>query len=450
LSDWSIQRVEQLAPDAAAVKAGQSLARKAKWKSVGQSERLLWGECQGSGANPYQVRVDLEDGTSKCSCPSRKLPCKHALGLLMMLASGEPIESSHLPEFVQEWAASRAKRAEAKAARASSPEKPPDTQAQAKRAEKREARIETGLAQLEEWLADILKQGLAAARTLPPQFWSQMAARLIDTQAPGLARRVRELSDLAVSGDEWQSRLLASLARLQLLIDAYRRLDSLPPSIAAETRSLVGWTQSQDTLLQHEGLRDHWQVLGQRQTQEEQVRVQYTWLAGAHSGRIAMLLDFAAGNQPQQAALRIGQVVDAELAYFDGAPRLRTLLKHRFAGLPSQQVLPAAVDIETLQRRFAALLAENPLLERWPAVVGPVKVSADSTRTEFIDAQGKRISASRHFKHAWTLVALAGGKTLNVFGLWDGWALDPVSVEHDGHLFSLGRLGELAVLSRAA
>src|SRR5262249_43439472 len=155
---------------------------------------------------------------------------------------------------------------------------------QARRVEKRESRIEAGLVQLEAWLADIVAQGLAAARSQPPQFWSQMAARLVDAQAPGLARRVYGLSELAVSGENWQSRLLAAMARLQLLIDAYRRIEKLPAPLAAEVRTQVGWTQAHETLLERSGVRDRWHVLGHRQSQDERLRVQYTWLAGLESG----------------------------------------------------------------------------------------------------------------------------------------------------------------------
>ena len=65
--NWSMQRVEQLAPDAAAIKAAQGLVKPAKWKSLGHTDRFVWGECQGSGANPYQVRVDLDDGAIRRS-----------------------------------------------------------------------------------------------------------------------------------------------------------------------------------------------------------------------------------------------------------------------------------------------------------------------------------------------------------------------------------------------
>jgi hypothetical protein len=277
-----------------------------------------------------------------------------------------------------------------------------------------------------------------------------MAARLVDAQAPGLARRVRELSEVAVAGEHWQAQLLAGLSRLQLLIDAYRKVENLPVPLAAEVRTLIGWTQAQEKLLERAGLSDRWHVLGHRQTQEDKLRVQSTWLSGIESGRIALVLEFAAGTQPLSPALRIGQVVASELVYYEGVPPLRAVIKQRIKDEPSRHVLPAPVDARTLQTRFAALLAENPFVERWPVVLGPVKTSIQGARMHFTDASGRPIAASPNFRHGWLLDSLAGGGALAVFGLWDGHLFDPVSVEHDGQLFSLAHIGELPVLSKVA
>ncbi len=76
--------VQSLAPDAASSAAWRKLSGPSNWQRVGQSARALWGECQGSAL--YQTLIDLTDFASKCSCPSRKFPCKHALGLLFMTA----------------------------------------------------------------------------------------------------------------------------------------------------------------------------------------------------------------------------------------------------------------------------------------------------------------------------------------------------------------------------
>src|SRR5687768_12992448 len=85
--NYSPEQIIALAPDAASAKAGRGLATAGKWQNVGQDERALWGECQGSGAKPYQTVIDLNEPAFKCSCPSRKFPCKHALGLFLLIAN---------------------------------------------------------------------------------------------------------------------------------------------------------------------------------------------------------------------------------------------------------------------------------------------------------------------------------------------------------------------------
>jgi hypothetical protein len=449
---WTSQRVEQLAPDPAAIKAAQGLAKPAKWRNLGRNERLIWGECQGSGANPYQIRVDLEDVAYKCSCPSRKLPCKHTLGLLLLMVSKVPLPDTPPPEFVEEWSDNRAKRAEAKQSKQAAAETaaPPDPEARAKRVEKREQRIAGGLDQLEAWLSDLVAQGFAAARAQPPTFWSQMAARLIDAQAPGLARRVRDIADSAVSGADWQSRLLTGLARLQLAVDAYRNLPNLPAGLAAEVRTLIGWTQEQDALRERESVRDTWLVIGRRQTQDEQLRTQHTWLRGETSQRLALILEFAVGNQPLPANFTIGQRMDAEFVYFDSATPLRALEKTRHAPASMRYALPDPIDIATLQNEQAARLAANPWIERWPVVLGPVRPVLTNDRLQLEDAAHRRAALRAGFRHRWNLIALAGADTLTLFGEWDGETFDPLTIECRSHLYTIAQLGELAVLSRVA
>jgi hypothetical protein len=450
MSDWSTQRVEQLAPDPAAFKAAQGTAKPAKWITLGRDTRLVWGECRGSGANPYQVRADLIDATYKCSCPSRKLPCKHTLALLLLLAGGAVKEGAP-PEFVAEWAANRAKRAETKAAKAvAESEKEVDKEAQAKRIEKRESRIGEGLAQLEIWLADIVADGLAATRAQGDAFWEKMAARLVDAQAPGLARRVRELSWAAASR-EWQSELLAGIARLQLLIDGYRALDRLAAPLAAEVRSLIGWTQDQEQLRQQQGVRDDWHVIARRQSHDETLTTQMTWLHGANTRRFALVLEFAVGAQPLPVKYTVGQVLDAELVFFEGEPATRALEKARHGSGPRQVELPQGADVAALQSTFAAFLARNPYVERMPFVLdGVCPVMAADGRLSLQDEAGRSLPVGPSCKHQWELIALSGGRSVRVFGEWNGRSFDPYCVQHASELFLLARIDDVPLLSKVA
>src|SRR2546427_572245 len=103
---WTAEQILAMAPDAPAAAACGAYAARKRWVSIGCDARALWGECRGSGSRPYQVQIDLTGPAFKCSCPSRKFPCKHAVGLfLFCTAQGPPVRAQ--PAWVAEWILTR-------------------------------------------------------------------------------------------------------------------------------------------------------------------------------------------------------------------------------------------------------------------------------------------------------------------------------------------------------
>ncbi len=91
LSDEYVYRV---APDGKSVQAAEKLLKANAYRDPRRSDdgTRLEALCQGSERRPYAVRVDLTDPgkpRTGCNCVSRKHPCKHALGL-MLLAGRSP------------------------------------------------------------------------------------------------------------------------------------------------------------------------------------------------------------------------------------------------------------------------------------------------------------------------------------------------------------------------
>ena len=101
-----------LSPDAASSKAAKGLQSLSKWPNTGSNDAAVWGECQGSGSKPYQTQVDLSGPAFKCSCPSRKFPCKHGLALMLLRAAGQVADGGEQPEWVNAWLGGRAEKAE--------------------------------------------------------------------------------------------------------------------------------------------------------------------------------------------------------------------------------------------------------------------------------------------------------------------------------------------------
>ena len=302
---WSADRVLDLAPDESSRRSAGALGRPAPWQGAGVAGDVLWGLCAGSGKNPYQVVVDLSGPAYKCSCPSRKFPCKHALGLLLNWANGALPEESAPADFAAAWLAERRARAEkaeksvVRTVPGDSPTSPApgtvkDEAAAARRVQQRAQRVANGLAELQSWLRDQVLVGLSATPGPAERVTREIAARMVDAQAPGVAAVLRGLSEVPGSGEGWPGRLLGEYAQLHLLARAHQRLGDLPPDLAATVRSRVGYPTSRQDVLARPPVTDHWTVLGVRDLLDGQVPGRRLWLRGRDSGRWAMLLTFAA------------------------------------------------------------------------------------------------------------------------------------------------------------
>ncbi len=448
---WTHAQVESLAPDAASLKAGRELASTRRWVSLGQCDIAVWGLCQGSGSNPYQTQVDLSEPAFRCSCPSRKFPCKHGIGLLLLWSQKQSdFSAGDPPAWVADWLRSRSARAEKQAERSVQRESVDsavvDTAAQAKRAEQRSQRVESGLAYLETWMHDMVRSGLGTCLGRPDGYWNTAAARMIDCQAPGLARAVRGMESAAV-GDDRHDSLLAQLGSLQLLLAAARRQDQLPPPVRADLRTRIGWTESQEELLANAPpdarIVDTWLVAGREDEEEERLRVRRTWLVGGRSGQWVRVMSFAAVGQTLDASLVPGSGFQGEVVTFNGAQPARALVSRREDTLPGMPA-PDGRTIEQFLAEYAAALGGNPWLERYPALLGQVLLVEQDGDWFLRDSSGTALPLCHGLRITWHLLALSGGVPITLFGEWDGHRLRPLTAWTTGACHPVESLGAMA------
>jgi hypothetical protein len=111
--------VDAAAPNSEAIKNGRGLVLKSKFIALKISEdgTIIFGECRGSGKEPYECSCDFarsDKPTHRCSCPSRQFPCKHCLGLMYAYAQKKKFAVAPVPEDLQEKREKMQARAEKK------------------------------------------------------------------------------------------------------------------------------------------------------------------------------------------------------------------------------------------------------------------------------------------------------------------------------------------------
>jgi hypothetical protein len=354
-----LRAVEALATDQSSLKAAAGLAKPGKWSgvSISHDSALIWGECAGSGANPYRVMADLRDLGNKCTCPSRKFPCKHVLALLWINAEVVmPFAPAETPDWVTDWLGRRRGGGAPKPSVAAAPkdigaagipepeaQAPEDAKiiarreaASAKRSEDTQRAIFDALDALEQWIGDQLKHGLSAFIDDATARCRRIAARLVDGKAAALAGRIDELPArlLALPAGDRVRGAVVELGRLVLLARAFRA----NPKDAEVRRAIAAAEAREAVIADPRALRvtGMWEVLAERvETRRDGLVSQTTWLLNL-SGAIphfAMLLDFFPASVGRRGSVFTpGEQFAGELIFYPAAAPLRALLLSRESG----------------------------------------------------------------------------------------------------------------------
>lgn len=253
--------IESAAPNADAAKNGRALVVKGKLTKlyVDADETILFGQCAGSGKEPYSVSCDFaraDQPTHRCSCPSRQFPCKHCVGLMFAyVLKKASFKTAAVPAELAEKRDKLASRVEKKKEDAEKP-KTVNKDALAKKIKAQLA----GLDLLEKLTLDLTRIGIGNMNAKSAREIEEKAKQLGNAYLPGAQAALHRYTKLfadetggssaktpAALGESIYSEAMDHLARLHSLVKqgrAYlqRRLDDpgLKPEIETAIAAWLG------------------------------------------------------------------------------------------------------------------------------------------------------------------------------------------------------------------
>jgi len=452
----TLDRIEALAPDQSSLAAARKLLKPASWPMLAMGEGLVWGECQGSGSTPYRVVVTEADNSYKCTCPSRKFPCKHSLALMWLRADARiAFVPAPLPEWVKDWLGRRrapnatsgkpTEEGESKAKPSISlteEESAADPKSEARAAAARErnridreAAILAGLDDLDIWLSDQVDRGIAAFVAQSAKECRSISKRLVDAKAPGIATRLEALPTRLFTLPEPTRPMAAiqELGQIHLLSEAYRRQTELPQPLVADVRQATGWSITREALLGDEAalrVNGMWYVVAAlSEVQPDRLRRVETWLwregTPDSAPRFAVLIDFfPVGTGASSSGYTSGDRIEAELIFYPSAKPLRAQIIGTAGGA---QHSTASLNFESstlddAYSEYEQALAGVPWLGTWPLVFKNARIRRNGEAL-FLCTADDALALPLPESQAATALPLANLPTLDGFALWNGYHL---------------------------
>ncbi|PHN04856.1 SWIM zinc finger family protein [Flavilitoribacter nigricans] len=415
---WNYSDLARLAPDPETLKRARGISFALKnWLTLAGNEKLVWGEYEGGGHQRYQVAVDLEQARFHCTCRSPRHPCKHALAMpLLLIRSNEHFRVAYdLPDWVKKaWSNASKTRKKPKVSTGPSDD--------------RLLRMQGGLLELENWLTQIIENGLATIDPEDQQFWEDLAVRMTDSQLSGPAARLRSISQLP-RDDDWYEAVLATLAELYLLIRAFKRYEQLPENLQQELLNVAGVSVRRDRVLTEPAVADRWLVTGIREEEEsENLAYRRTWLLGEETGQQALLLDFNWNQQGYRENWPLGMVFDGKLHFYPGSYPLRALVgdfrkvEEPFVGLSG------IFNFSEWPEYLSRALAGNPWLQTLPCLLAAVRPVWREERQWLLDTEEQALSIAIDDQAFWKIMAVSGGHPVSVFAEWENGRFRPLAV----------------------
>jgi hypothetical protein len=453
----TLAQVEAMAPDQSALAAASKLLKASAWPLLARdaATSVVWGEAQGSGSAPYRLMFDPADRGHKCSCPSRKFPCKHVLAMMWQFAEHpERFVVEEPAPWVGEWLSRRrtgtgrpaGKPADADApppsmaALASTDEAAPQdpaveaqaAQRRAKAEAAREASVSAGLEALDTWIGDHLNTGLASFAQRAQAACRLASQRLVDAKAPGLAARLDALPGGLLGRPEplRPDFLLAELGRLHLVASAWRRREDLDAALVQDLRRTLGWTVRREEALNDPAavrVSGEWVVAGTRVViQPDRLRRTETWLRAmrgdSDTPSTAVLLDFTPVQAGAGEAIPAGERFTAELAFYPSTAPLRALVATRGPAVATRFGPGGGPSLGEALARHHARLAALPWLGDDLLVAGRTRVVEARDGLWVMDPDtgaGLRLAVEQ----AGSATPLLGLDLTGLAGVWDGQRL---------------------------
>jgi hypothetical protein len=127
-----------------------------------------------------------------------------------------------------------------------------------------------------------------------------------------------------------------------------------------------------------------------------------------------------------------GTNIDASLCFYPGVRPLRALVAQRH-GEPGPLPPPEGVSIDAALWEYAAAVADEPWLDRWPMLLGGV-TPVERGGWLLVDPTGAALPLALDPDATWRLVAACGGAPATIAGEWSASGLRPIGLWTEGRM----------------
>lgn len=302
---------------------------------------------------------------------------------------------------------------------------------------KRIALMQTGAADLINWLNDQISNGLASLPTYNSEFWETISKRMVDSKLSGLSNRIWNIFNLIENENDWEDLVLAEISELYLLAKAIISLEKFSKEEQLDFLNVSGFNITKKHLEHSNLISDEWKILSVKESKDARMKSRRTWIQGTQSKFMGLLLEYAWGKQDFMINWTAGRKFQGDLKLYPSLYPLRLLVVNYVHLETEIKSFAAYPNLEGFLKSYSNAIGLKPFINKFPLCLKEVRVQAQNERVYIIDKENKSLECLCEESLKWALLGISAGHTVRLFATWDGSRLEPQSVIVNNRFISL-------------
>lgn len=223
------------------------------------------------------------------------------------------------------------------------------------------------------WLDELLISGISQLQNDPTKL-DEIASRMVDWGAPGIARKLRIIPERIEKRDNWMEFAMQQLGEFYLVVRSFKRLEALSEAEKEDLLSFCGIPFTKAGFSEIAFYTDDWCFLGTVLEKEEKLLIKRNWFFGLNCKSCVLFLEFQFNRFAPTKQFKSGVIYKSAVQFYPSTtPQRIKDIQTENISIGSDLILKTQT-VESALDSYSERLSVNPLLKQLCFILSEIKL----------------------------------------------------------------------------
>lgn len=286
------------------------------------------------------------------------------------------------------------------------------------------------------WLDELLIAGISQLQHDPVKL-NEIASRMVDYGAPGIARKLRMIPERIAKGSNWMEFTFQQLGEFYFVINSFKNIVALNDFEKEDLLSYCGIPFTKTSFSESSFYTDDWLYLGTVSENEDKLIVNRNWFYGLNCKSCVLFLEFQFNRFVPIKQFKYGFIYKSAVQFYPSASPQRIKEIQSESSYLAAEYSIKSQTIETALDLYCERISINPLLKQDCFILNSVNFTLHQETWYLKSESGQLIRLANSITEIQELLTYTANVRNFIIGEYENNSLKVFSVIMDYEIINL-------------